>query len=190
MKTNRCHYILFVISIILIFGCGSPKPLRKVTGAVEIKIPFSEDKYKTDINAFRAVQSALGEDISIAKDIAFLAAKGELTTKVETVISSVRELYNNQRRSSSNLEFEQKFESKVLEVVNQKVNDVRIIDEKAFKEVNGNYTYWIAIELSKKEVKEKIINEVSKDKKLQLDFDKYQFDKIFEKEMEKFLNRN
>jgi CRISPR/Cas system CSM-associated protein Csm5 (group 7 of RAMP superfamily) len=61
-----------------------------------------------------------------------------------------------------------------------------VIGEKVFKENDGKYTYYIAIEMSKEPVVNNVADRISKDAKLQLDFDKHQFQKIFNEEMEKF----
>jgi hypothetical protein len=55
-----------------------------------------------------------------------------------------------------------------------------------FKEKDGKYTYYVAIEMSKEPVVNNVADRISKDAKLQLDFDKHQFQKIFNEEMEKF----
>ena len=59
------------------------------------------------------------------------------------------------------------------------------MDEKVFKETDNNYSYWVAIEMSKESVLESMNNRISKDKKLQLDYDKMKFEEVFNSEMEK-----
>ncbi|MDR3226709.1 MAG: hypothetical protein LBT56_03450, partial [Prevotellaceae bacterium] len=61
--------------------------------------------------------------------------------------------------------------------------------EKTFPEKDGRITYYIAIEMSKELLVNNIANRISKDAKLQLDFDKHLFQKVFNEEMEKFENR-
>ena len=62
------------------------------------------------------------------------------------------------------------------------------MDEKVFKETDNGYSYWVAIEMSKDAVLESLSNKISKDKKLQLDYDKMKFEEVFNSEMEKLRN--
>jgi len=59
------------------------------------------------------------------------------------------------------------------------------MDEKIFKEQDGSYSYWIAIEVSKQSILDGVSNNISKNEKLQLDYDKKKFEEIFNSEMEK-----
>jgi hypothetical protein len=54
-----------------------------------------------------------------------------------------------------------------------------------FKEPNGTYTYWIAIEANKQVVLNGIEKSVSNQKKLEQDYDKKKFEEIFNSEMDK-----
>ena len=60
--------------------------------------------------------------------------------------------------------------------------------EKLFKETNGSYSYWVVIEVSKKSILEAVNDKISKNEKLQLDYDKKKFEDIFNSEMEKLSN--
>ena len=55
---------------------------------------------------------------------------------------------------------------------------------------NGIYQYWIAIETSKETTLTGIFDGISKEEKLQLDFDKHQYEKIFNEEMKKYELEN
>ena len=84
--------------------------------------------------------------------------------------------------------FESKFEQLARDVVNENLSDVRIMDEKIFKETDNKYTYWVAIEMSKQEVLKSMNNKISKNKKLQLDYDKMKFEEVFNSEMTKLAD--
>ena len=79
-------------------------------------------------------------------------------------------------------EFENKFEELSREVVNQELKNVKIIGEKLFKKDDGKYQYWIAVESPKVTVVNELVDKISKDAKLQLDFDKFQFQKTFDED--------
>src|SRR5690606_24691566 len=104
---------------------------------------------------------------------------------INSVVKRVTDLYTNQRTVGNTQEFENKFEEMAREVVNLQMSNVKEIGEKIFKEPDGSYTYWIAIEADKKEVFQKIDARISNDAKLKLDYDKQKFQQVFDAEMKK-----
>ena len=189
MKNKLLFLGLLAIVPFLFHHCKSTKSIAETTNAEEIKLPLSESKYQTDKDYFRAVQSGLSPDLATAKKIALQNAKTELASNVQTVIKAVTDNYTNQRTVGNKMEFENKFEELSRQVTNQKLTNIKVLGEKSFREQDGRYTYWVAIEMPKDELLDDISSEISKDEKMQLDFDKYQFEKILEQEMEKFENR-
>ena len=177
--------LLALLVFALVYSCKSTKTIEKATGAVEISVPFSEGKYKTDNNFFRAKQMGKSMDLATAKKIAIMNAKTELAGIVNSTIKSVTDQYTNQRTVGNNQELENKFEQLARDIVSETLADVIIMDEKVFKETDSNYSYWVAIEMSKDAVLESMNNKISKDKKLQLDYDKMKFEEVFNSEMEK-----
>lgn len=185
MKTfTNLLVVLFVVTSII--GCKSKQKITKATSSTEINVPFSENKYKTDKNFFRAVQSGTSPDMATAKKISMVNAKSELASSIQTTVKVVTDNYTNQRSIGNKQVFENKFEELSRQVTNQMLSNVVIIDEKLLKDENAKYTFWIAIEMSKDEVLNNLTDQISKEKKLQIDFDKYQYEKIFNQEMEKF----
>jgi len=186
MKTKL---FLSALAMGLLFsaGCKSKKktPIQKETGAVEISVPFSSKEYRTDENFFRAKQYGKSPDLATAKKIAFQNAKSEMAGNIQAMIKRVTDQYTNQRTVGNAQEFENKFEELAREVVNMQLSNVREIGEKIFKEPDGSFTYWIAIEANKKEVFEKMDQKISNDAKLKLDYDKMKFQQIFDQEMKK-----
>ncbi|MBN1253083.1 MAG: hypothetical protein JXA16_13180 [Bacteroidales bacterium] len=180
--------LLISLLLINLIGCNSERKLTKATKSKEIEIPFSDKKYKTDKNHFRAVQSGTSTEMATAKKIATVNAKAELASNIQSTIKIVTENYTNQRNYGNKIEIENKFEELTKEVTNQLLTNVKIIDEKLLKDKSGKFTYWIAVEMNKDEVLNNMQNQISKDEKLQIDFDKFQFEKIFNQEMEKYNN--
>ena len=152
---------------------------------MEIEVPFSGRQYRTDANYFRATDNGRSPDLSTAKRIALLNAKAELASAIESAMKSVQEEYTNQRTLGDRQEFASKFEGMRREVVNQTLNDVRIMDEKVFKERDGGYRYYIVVEMSKEDMLNSINERVIRDEKLRLDYDQHQFRKIFDEETRK-----
>jgi hypothetical protein len=166
-------------------GCKSKK-INANKGDAQVVMPFTGKKYQTDKNHFRAVQSGTSPDLSTAKKMALMNAKTEMAGNIQTLIKAVTENYTNQRSIADKQEFENKFEENARAVVNQTLNNVVTVDEKVFKAKDGKYTYWIGIEMNKDGVVDGLYDRISKDRKLQLDFDKYRFQKIFDEEMQKY----
>lgn len=187
MKTFG-NYLLILLAVTSIIGCKSKQTVTKATGSTEIKVPFSESKYKTDKNFFRAVQSGTSPDMATAKKIAMVNAKSELASSIQTTVKVVTDNYTNQRSFANKQEFENKFEELSRQVTNQMLSNVVIMDEKMLKDENDKYTSWLAIEMSKDEVLKNLTDQISNEEKLQIDFDKYQYEKIFNQEMGKFNN--
>ena len=181
-------YLIALVSILsfTFFNCSSSKPIAKVNNLKEIEIPLSGKEYETNKNYFRARQVGESMDLATAKKIAEQNAKAELAGNIQTLIKRVTDQYTNQRTVQNKIEFENKFEELSRQVVNQELKEIKIIGEKLFKEKGGKYQYWIAIEGSKKIVYNEMVDKISKEAILQLDFDKYQYEKIFDEEMRKF----
>ena len=186
MKIKSLLIASAVASVILTTSsCKTPQTLEKTTGAVKISVPFSDNKYKTDKDYFRAKQYGNVHDIATAKKIALLNAKSELAGNIKEIIKRVTDEYTNVRKVGDKKDFENKFEELVREVVDQTLTDIRIMDEEIYKETDGSYTYWVAIEMSKVPVLDAVASKISKNEKLQLDYDKKKFEEVFNSEMDK-----
>jgi len=189
MKTTQL-LLIPAIAVMALAGCKSKKttPVQKETGAVEISVPFSSKEYRSDEDAFRAKQMGKSPDMATAKKIAFQNARAEMAANINAVVKRVTDQFTNQRTVGNAQEFENKFEELSREVVNQEMSNVKEIGEKIFKEPDGSYSYWIAIEASKKEVFDKIDSKISNDAKLKLDYDKMKFQQVFDAEMKKMAD--
>ena len=179
--------LMAIAMLAVTVSCKSKKavPVQKETGAIEISVPFSGKEYRSDENNFRAKQVGKSPDLATSKKIAFQNARAEMAGNIQAIIKRVTDQYTNQRTVGSAQEFENKFEELSREVVNMQLSNVKEIGEKIFKEPDGSYTYWIAIEASKKEVFDKMDQKIANDSKLKLDYDKQKFQQIFDAEMRK-----
>ena len=184
--------VLFVVStlamLIVFNGCRAKKSIDKVTGATEITLPFSEKAYQTDKDFFRAKNTGKSPDLATSKKIAMQNAKSELASNIQSTIKRVTDQYTNQRNVGDKQEYENKFEELAREVVNQTLTGVKVIGEKTFKETDGKFTYWVAIEVAKESILNGIDAGISKSAKLQLDYDKKKFQDIMDQEMSKMQN--
>jgi hypothetical protein len=161
------------------------KPIEKENGSVQISVPFTESKYQSDKEHFRAKASGSSPDLTTAKKIALQNAKSEMAGLIQTTVKKVTDQYTNQRQIGNVQEFTNKFEELAREVTNQQLTDVKILDEKIFKEQNNTYTFWVAIEAAKETVLNGFSKTISSNKKLEQDYDRKKFEEIFNSEMEK-----
>ncbi len=180
--------LLIGVLALSLSSCKSKKnvtPIEKSTGAVEISVPFSSKEFYSDKDNFRAKSSGNSVDLQTSKKIAMQNAKSEMAGLIQTTIKKVTDQYTQQRQIGNQQEFNNKFEELAREVTNQQLTDIAVIGEKLFKEPNGTYTYWIAIEANKQVVLNGIEKSVSNQKKLEQDYDKKKFEEIFNAEMDK-----
>jgi len=183
----RSAFLLGILALSL-SSCKSKKnstPIEKTTGAVEISVPFSTKEFYSDKDNFRAKSSGNSIDLQTAKKIALQNAKSEMAGLVQTTMKKVNEQYTQQRQMGNQQEFNNKFEELAREVTNQQLTDIAVIGEKLFKEPNGTYTYWVAIEANKQVVLNGIEKTISNNQKLAQDYDKKKFEEIFNSEMDK-----
>jgi len=184
MKTSKI-IIYSCAALIALASCKSTKKLEAVTGAQEITVPFSDSKFKTDKEFFRAKQMGKSPDLATAKKIALMNAKAELAGNINALVKRVTDQYTNQRTVGNKQEFENKFEELTREVVDQTLTGVRLIDEKIYKETDGSFSFWTVIEVSKQPILDGVTNKITKNEKLQLDYDKKKFEEVFNAEMDK-----
>ncbi|MBS1651007.1 MAG: hypothetical protein JSU07_03265 [Bacteroidetes bacterium] len=189
MKTSKQLLVIPAVAILAFTACKSKKqPIQKETGAIEISVPFSTSDYRTNSDVFRSKQVGKSPDIATAKKIAYQNARAEMAANINALVKRVTDQYTNQRTVGNAQEFENKFEELSREVVNLQMSNVKEIGEKIFKETDGSYSYWIALEAGKKEVFDKIDEKISNDAKLKLDYDKQKFQQIFDQEMKKMAD--
>lgn len=195
MMKKNVKNIAITLTVMALMGvvftsCNSKKNIASATQSQEIELPFSEKDYQTNDKYFRAKNMGESKNLATSKKIALVNAKSEMASNIQSTVKAVTDQYINQYEVSDKQSYESKFEELTRIVVNQTLNDVRTIGEKTFQNKNSNiFTYWIAIEMSKEELLKKLESAVASDEKLQVDFDKYQFEKIFNEEMEKFKNQ-
>lgn len=176
---------LLVIFMTVMVSCKGPKNIETATGAVEVSLPFSEGKYKTDKENFRSRQTGTSPDLATSKKIALQNAKAELASNIKQVFKIAASQYTNQRSVANAQEYENKFEEQIISSLNEVLTQVVIVDEKTYKEKDGSYTSWVVIEKAKSTILDGASKKISAESKLQLDYDKKKFEEIFNNEMEK-----
>ncbi len=157
----------------------------KATEEVEVQIPLSENEYHSDNNFFRTVQSGTSPVLATAKKIALINAKAELAGNIQTLVKTVTINYTNEKNVTNRQEFEDRFEEYSTQVTIQMLTNLATIGEKTLVNNDGKFTCWVAIEMSKDEVLKNLNSQVSKDNQLLIDYDKHQYENVFNQEMNK-----
>jgi hypothetical protein len=177
------YLLMFAVSVsFLLTNCKSTKSVE--SGSKELSLPFEGKEFKSDKEYYRAKANAKSPDLSTAKKAALNNAKAEIAGLINTKIKTVTDNYTNQRSTADAQDFENKFETMTREIVNQQLSDVQIMDEKAWEKGKA-YDYWVVIQVSKQAILDGINNTVSKNQKLQIDYDKKKFEEVYNAEMEK-----
>ncbi|GAF03955.1 hypothetical protein [Saccharicrinis fermentans] len=185
---------LGALAVCLTFGAYSCKSKEKVATNSEVgeilqDMPC-EKNGKSDKNYFRAFSMATSSDLSLSKEKALLLAKQRLVTLIQSNTKSVTDRYVNEREVGSASEFEQKFENLTREVADQTISNIVVACEKSSVLPDKKYRSFVAIEVEKEELLNSLNNSISKDVKLQVDYDKKKYEEIFNQEMEKMAEES
>jgi hypothetical protein len=181
--------ILFVGAIaftMAIVSCGGSKPAAKKDDGLgkKVTLPCNDMDYHSDQKFFRSTGNATSPNQSMAKSKASLDASANLAAAINRTIKQVADRYRNERTVGETQEFEEKFEQMTRDVVNQEMNNVVTKCSESYVK-DGKWTFYIAVEVAKDELLSNIKEKISKDQKLQLDYDKMKFEDKFNEEMNK-----
>ncbi len=189
MKKMRMYSIVAVaIAAALIAGCKSSKT-KLPSGETEVTVPCSGPGFYTDNKVFRANSIGESMDLVTAKKKALTNARNDLAQSIQTTVKTVTDNYTNSTSMDKKEQLEQKFESLNREVVDQTLQGIRTICEKPVQTKDGNYKYYIAIELSADDLVKQYNSRLSSDDKLKVDYDYEKFKDTFNKEMDKMATQ-
>lgn len=168
------------------YSCKSKKTVasNSEVGQILEDLPC-EKSGKSDKKFYRAFSMATSSDLSLSKEKALLLAKQRLVTLIESSTKSVTDRYVNESELGSSSEFEQKFENLTREVANKTISNIVVACEKSSVLPDKKYRSFVAIEVNKDELLNQMNNRISRDAKLQIDYDKKKYEDIFNQEMNK-----
>ena len=170
---------------LMLASCGGSKKTTDDSFGKVINVPCNDDEFHSDAKFFRGTGNGISQDLSTAKNKAKMDANANLSRSINTTLKMVADRYVNERQIGENSEFEQKFVQMTREVVNQQLNNVRVACSQTRQMKDGKYQVFAAHEVAKDEVLNNIKEKISKDQKLQLDYDKMKYEQIFNEEMDK-----
>jgi hypothetical protein len=178
------------LSATSVVSCKSKKKvIEPPKGETKISIPCSGSEFFSDKKHFRS--NSLGEstDRATAQKRALSNARANLASFVNTHVKAVTDNYVNQREFNNKEQVEERFESLAREVVDQQITGVRVVCEQLTQKQDGQYVYYVALELGADDLVSKINERITKDEALRVDYDYEQFKKTFDAEMEKMSKR-
>lgn len=193
MKTRIYKPLGLLLAGAVIMGgtftsCKSSKEVSNVKNETVIEVYCSGSDYRSDKNNFRANSIGESSDQVVARKKAMSNAKADLAGLIQTVIKGTTDNYTNSREFNNVEEVEERFETLTREVINQQLNNVKVICEKQTITKEGRYKTYIAIEMGVDALEEALNNRLSKDQRLKVDYDYEKYKETFDKEMEKLEN--
>lgn len=180
------YAFLALLSVAVLTGCKKNKEIKAPDGEVLINEYCSGDEFFSDNEFFRS--NGLGEsmDQATAKKKALSNARADLASAISTTIKGTVDNYVNSREFNNVEEVEERFEGLTREVINQELKGTKTICQKAVKVTsNGNYKYYVALELSGQDLLTAMNERLGSDERLKIDYDYEKFKETFNEEMEK-----
>lgn len=169
-------------------SCSSTKSVQVAapSNMVEEVVPLSGAAYHSDADYYRAVQNAASSDRSMAQKMATQNCRQELAANVQADIELVIENYAKAQKTYYGEDVKSHYQELAYTVAQQRLYDVQVVDEKMYKEENGNYRYYVCLQIPKKAVEEATIALMENDEKLNLEFDLEMFKQVFEQKLADF----
>lgn len=179
---KKVTFVVLSLATAFVFSsCGGTKEASN-GGFKEITVPCA-DKGRSDATFFRASSSGTSRDMATSREKALLLTKQRLASLISSTMKSVTERYVNEMDVADASEFEQTFENMTRDVVKQKLVEVTITCEKVGQKDDGSYETYLAVEVSKDAIYNGIDKGISRDKKLEVMYDREKFREKFDEEM-------
>lgn len=169
-------------------SCGSTKSAQSPapSGMVEEVVPLSGPEYHSDADYYRAVQNAASSDRSMAQKKAMQNCRQEIAANVQADLELVIENYAKAQTTQYGEDLKSHYQELAYTVAQQRLQDVQVVGEKMYKEENGNYRYYVCLQIPKKSVEEAAAALLAQDEKLNLEFDLEMFKEVFNQKRAEF----
>lgn len=192
MKTMNTKTIALLLAGMVVAGgltsCKKKKAVveKEVAGEVLIEQHCSGPEFFSNGEFFRANNLGESMDRATSKKKAMANARADLASAITTTMRGVIDNYVNSREMNNKEEVEERFEGLTREVLDQQLVGTKTICEKMTQKTDGSgFVTYVAIELSGQDLLGKYHDRLSKDDRLQIDYDYEQFKETFDAEMDK-----
>ena len=197
MKTRKTRTLTLMVlasfAIIMVLGgCKSKKETTAVqppdadAGEKLIEVYCSGPEYQSSDDFFRSSSMGESTDQATSKKKALSNAKADLAGFIETTLKATFDNYVKDSEMNNVSEVLEKYEGLSREVVNQRLNGIKVICEKQTVTKNNTYKSYVAIELSGDAIASAMNERLSGDDKLFIDYNYEKYKETFDKEMENF----
>lgn len=183
--------VLVLLACMVCFGAGLNAQSQKKMVGKSLNTPFSDKKYKSNKEYFRAVGNAESVKEATALDKARAAARAQIAEEAETAVRRVTERYVQENEMGNDMDYVASFEGLTRTATQNVLRGVVEMDSEVFVKTikdggDKKYVYnaYVALELNRDELKKQIENTAMKDERLRVKFDKSKFEETFNKELE------
>lgn len=181
-KLSSFFFMMFLV-VLGFTSCKTAKPVQKTLVEEEVKVPF--DNFVTDKKYFRATASGYSPDMNVAQKLAITNAKSIIAGNIQSILNEVTVNYINQHAVNAEPDLNAKFEEMTMSVVSQVLTNLVVKESKYFKnKSNGDFRCYVAVEMSKEDAGKQITQRISDKMKEKIDFDRNEFQKIFDKALD------
>ena len=179
MKTLMSS-LLLVLFLSITTSCLTPKTItvQQATGEVKLKTPFSEAKYRTDKDMYRATGVEFMEDQQSAKDAAYMSASSLISLQIKQQLYTFNHRFAQALTASQSKEYESKFNFFIDQKANEIIGEANFVDDETFVDKSTGvmmYRVYCLVEKSKESVRNQYQKLLSTDDKLKLLFDEKKF---------------
>lgn len=185
--------LLLAVLTLACVGCNVQK--KAVTAQEEsktpgyqrtaIEIPCKENGFD-DAEYFRGTGTATNINQQNARRAALQNAKAMVREKLGGFVQGLSSDYSrNATGSAQASKVQQIIEGELNTVVERELNDAEQTCEKGFVLDDGNFEYWIAIQIPKKKLIEDMTSQLDANEELEMEFNRNQFRKYAEEKMAK-----
>lgn len=176
--------LLTLVATLTFSACKSHKKVvqqqQEETFGTEIELPCINESMD-DADYFKAMGTANNPNAQNARSGAFDAAKSMMLRRLGGFVQGLSTDYTRSASGQAKGDKIQRMIEGEMDVLVQKmINDAEKTCEKIFLDKAGNYNSFIAIRVSKKEVLNKMVDVLSKNEELEIEFNREQFRKFAE----------
>ena len=185
MKTNSILLVCIGALLIGFSACKTQKTVQKITDATEVLEPFSGKEYLTDSEYFRASASGTSPNREDAKTTAYTNAYATLGLNIKVLLTRAIDNFTQRLDAGVKQDFEGSLSNHTWIFIDETIKGSRTIGSKLFLEKDKSYTSYVAIEVSTKSILDGMNTEISKNKKMEISYDRKKFAEDVEKEKER-----
>lgn len=180
--------MMAIAMVLTVASCKSSKQVTQTPpDRVEIPLPCIDESMDDD-EYFKAMGTGSNLNMQNARTAAFDAAKSMLHKRLGGYITGLSTDYSRTVAGDAQQDKVQRMmEGEFYQVVERMLNDAAKTCEKMYQNKSGAYESFIAIKVSKKELIDKMTDQLTDNEELEIEFNREQFRKFAEKKMKEIM---